>query len=194
MIPVIAFAAEHVFRASAEYLWFRAVIVACVIIALIGYSNLEQDFKRLVRYGIRGSSICDIEGFPLPECHDMLALNDLAAPGERILTSNSYSYWLRSDLIQCLSDGDDLGLLIGSEDKLERIYERGFRYVENIGEEWDLKRVPEGILVSLAYRRAGADFNNAVQIYEIQTDDRNRHPGASCSQGTTGAWEVMKVK
>ena len=194
LIPGIAFAAEHVFRASAEQIWFRVVMVTCVLIALVGYSTLEQDFKRMLRYKLQEGGICDLEGFPLPECHDMLAMNELADPGDRIFTTNSYTFWLRADLIQCLSSADDRRALRSSVEDLSHLYDLGFRYVENVGEPWDLARIAHGMSVSGVYSRDSAGMSQAVQIYEIQSVDPDRQPLWSCRQENPPAWEVLAQK
>jgi hypothetical protein len=193
LTPVLAFAAEHVFKASAEYIWFRAIVVICVVIALIGYSTIEQDFKRVLRYKIHGNGICDLEGFPLPECHDMLALNGLAVSGDRIFTTNLYNYWLRSDLIQCLANADELRLLSGSVNDVERLHDLGFKYIENKGEPWDLLKVPDDLSASQVYSRGSVELSNAVQIYELHANDQNRHPMYACMRGDAPAWDVVAL-
>ena len=189
LIPVISFVAEYLFKASAAHGWFRGVMIACLCIALIGYSTLEQDFKRVVRYKIRGNSICDLDGFPIPECHDMLALNDLAGWGERInLTWNDYKYWLRADLVQCLGSREEQRF------DWENLYDHGFSYIENAGEPLDLTYVPEGLQVALLYSRDSAGLSKAVQIYELGSSDPNRSPSFGCRQVRSGAWEVLETR
>ncbi len=188
LIPAFSFAAEYVFRASVAHAWFRGVMVASLCIALIGYSTLEQDFKRVVRYKILDSGICDMEGFPLPECHDMLALNELAGQGERINISwNDYKFWLRVDLIQCLASREEKGL------NWDNLYDHGFRYVENAGEPLELTQVPDGLQVSLVYSREATGLSQAVQLYELGSSDPNRAPSLGCRQVNPPAWSVVEI-
>ncbi|MCH2539193.1 MAG: hypothetical protein MK000_02415 [Anaerolineales bacterium] len=187
LIPAIAFASEYVFQTSNSHMWFRGVMIACMCIALIGYSTLEQDFKRTVRYKIHHSGICDLEGFPLPECHDMLALNKLADRGERInITWNDYKYWLRSDLIQCLATEYEQGL------SWDEWYDRGFRYIENAGIPLDLTDVPVWMQVSNVYSRQATGLSQPVQIYELYSRDSKRSPSYACQQTDEGEWQVVK--
>ena len=193
LIPAISFAAEYVFHASVAHAWFRGVMAGCLCIAMIGYSTLEQDFKRMVRYKIHGSGICDVEGFPLPECHDMLALNELAGRGERINISwNDYKYWLRADLIQCLASREEQGLSGGASENWENLYDHGFRFVENAGDPWNLTQVPEGLQVSLVYSREATGLSQAVQLYELGSSDLDRAPSVGCRQVNPPAWSVVR--
>ena len=148
----------------------------------------------MLRYKLQEGGICDLEGFPLPECHDMLAMNELADPGDRIFTTNSYTFWLRADLIQCLSSADDRRALRSSVEDLSHLYDLGFRYVENVGEPWDLARIAHGMSVSGVYSRDSAGMSQAVQIYKIQSVDPDRQPLWSCRQENPPAWEVLAQK
>lgn len=189
LIPAISFAAEYLFQANSAHRWFQGVLIACLCIALVGYSTLEQDFKRVVRYKIRGNGICDLDGFPIPECHDMLALNDMVGLGERInLTWNDYKYWLRADLVQCLGSREEQHF------DWDNLYDHGFSYIENAGEPLNLTHVPAGLQVSLIYRRESAGLSKAVQIYELGSSDPNRSPSFECRQVRSGAWEVLETR
>lgn len=169
-------------------------MIACMCIALLGYSTLEQDLKRTVRYKIHQSGICDLEGFPLPQCHDMLALNELAGQGERInINWNDYKYWLRADLIQCLASREEQWLSGGAVANWEELYDHGFRYIENAGEPWDLTRVPDGLHVSSVYSREASGLSKAVQFYELRSSDLNHSPSFSCRQSRSGAWDVVEI-
>ena len=148
----------------------------------------------MVRYKIHGSGICDVEGFPLPECHDMLALNELAGRGERINISwNDYKYWLRADLIQCLASREEQGLSGGASENWENLYDHGFRYVENAGEPLELTQVPDGLQVSLVYSREATGLSQAVQLYELGSSDPNRAPSLGCRQVNPPAWSVVEI-
>ena len=191
LIPVIAFAAEKAFYSSGKYSWFRYVIVMCLCIGLIGYSTIEQDMKRLFRYKVQGVGICDLEGFPLPECHDMLAMNALAGVGDRINVSSGYTYWLRSDLIQCMATKDEQNLLRGGPDNVFKLYDLGFQYVEKVGDPWDLSNVPASLSISAKYSRDARGLSPAVNIYEISAKDPKITPTFGCSQVNHPAWGVV---
>ena len=191
LIPVIAFAAEKAFYSSGKYSWFRNVIVVCLCIGLIGYSTIEQDMKRLFRYKVQGVGICDLEGFPLPECHDMLAMNALAGVGDRINVSSGYTYWLREDLIQCMATKDEQRLLSGGPDNVLKLYNLGFYYVEKVGDPWDLSNVPENLNISAKYSRNAIGLSPAVNIYEISAKDPKISPTFGCSQVNYPAWGVV---
>ena len=191
LIPAIAFAVENAFYSSRKYSWFRNVIVVCLCIGLIGYSTVEQDLKRLFRYKVQGVGICDLEGFPLPECHDMLAMNELAGVGDRINVSSGYTYWLREDLIQCMATKDEQLLLNGGPDNASELYDLGFHYVEKMGDPWDLSNVPSSLNVSTRYSRDAIGLSPAVNIYELSVKDPNVTPSFGCIQVNYPAWDVV---
>ena len=191
LIPVIAFAAENVYCSIGKNTWFRGVFIVCLCIGLIGYSTIEQDMKRLFRYKIQGVGICDLEGFPLPECHDMLAMNALAGVGDRINVSSGYTYWLRSDLIQCMATKDEQNLLSGGPDDMTKLYDLGFEYVEKVGDPWDLSSVPTSLSVSAKYSRDAKGLSPAVNIYKISAKDPKITPAFGCIQEHYPAWDVV---
>ncbi len=191
LIPAIAFATENVYCSSRKNRWFRSVLMVCLCIGLIGYSTIEQDMKRLFRYKIQGVGICDLEGFPLPECHDMLAMNALAGIGDRINVSSGYTYWLRSDLIQCMATKDEQNLLNGGLDDMSKLYDLGFQYVEKVGDPWDLINVPASLNVSAKYSRDARGLSPAVSIYEISAKDPTIVPTFGCRQVNYPAWHVV---
>ena len=191
LIPAIAFAAENAFYSNGKYSWFRNVIVVCLCIGLIGYSTIEQDMKRLFRYKVQSVGICDLEGFPLPECHDMLAMNALAAVGDRINVSSGYTYWLREDLIQCMATKHEQRLLSGGPDNVSKLYDLGFHYVEKVGDPWDLSNIPENLNISAKYSRDSIGLSPAVNIYEISAKDPKISPTFGCNQVNYPAWNVV---
>lgn len=191
LIPAIAFAAENTFYSVGKYLWFRNVIVMCLCIGLVGYSTIEQDIKRLFRYKVQGAEICDLEGFPLPECHDMLAMNALAGVGERINVSSGYTYWLREDLIQCMATKDEQLLVNGGPDNVSKLYDLGFHYVQKVGDAWDLSHVSPDINVSISYSRETIGLSPAVHIYELSSKESSVIPSFGCGQVNYPAWGVV---
>ena len=191
LIPAIAFATEKVYCSSRKNIWLRSVLIVCLCIGLIGYSTIEQDMKRLFRYKVQGVGICDLEGFALPECHDMLAMNALAGVGDRINVSSGYTYWLRSDLIQCMATKDEQTLLNGGPDNMSKLYDLGFQYVEKVGDSWDLSNVPANLSVSAKYSRDARGLSPAVNIYEISAKDPNITASFDCRQVNYPAWDVV---
>ncbi len=191
LIPAIAFATENVYCSVGKNTWFRSVFMVCLCIGLIGYSTIEQDMKRLFRYKVQGVGICDLEGFPLPECYDMLAMNALARVGDRINVSSGYTYWLREDLIQCMATKDEQHLLSGGPDNMSKLYDLGFQYVEKVGDPWDLTDVPASLSVSAKYSRDARGLSPAVNIYEISSKDPKIQPSFECAQLNYPEWGVV---
>ena len=191
LVPVIAFATENVYCSIGKNTWFKSVFMVCLCIGLIGYSTIEQDMKRLFRYKVQGVGICDLEGFALPECHDMSAMNALAGIGDRINVTRGYTYWLREDLIQCMATKDEQSLLNGGPDNMSKLYDLGFQYVEKVGDPWDLSNVPASLSVSAKYSRDARGLSPAVNIYEISAKDPKMTPTFGCSQANYPAWGVV---
>src|SRR5207302_783245 len=74
-------------------------------------------------------SDCDIGG---PACSALTVANNDARAGDRIYMGIYYRYWLRPDLLQCVSTTDEQNTLMNlktQEARWEYFVERGFRYL-----------------------------------------------------------------
>ena len=193
LIPVLALGSEYIIVYSARYTGFVWVIALCLFMGLIGYSTLEQEFKRLYRYQIQDASKCDIEGFSIPECKDMVSINILASQGDRVIVPNSYVYWLRNDLIQCMGTKSEKQLLQGGINSLSQLYDLGFRYVSVEGDLWNLSNVPTEYEVDLEYRREVMGLAPSMSIYKLDSYDQSVQSSVMCNRFGQNSWSISRA-
>jgi hypothetical protein len=64
-------------------------------------------------------------------CSAMNEINKTARPGERVFLAATYRYWLRDDLIQCISNDDDTKAIqsVTGYDLWFELYRRGFSFL-----------------------------------------------------------------
>jgi len=89
-------------------------------------------------------------------CGQLTMLNRNADFGDRIMLGTYQRYWLRSDLLQCLSTVEDEGEIFSTpiEDRWTKLYQHGFRYLlaDNI---------------THAHFKDGLDFENIPHWLEV---------------------------
>lgn len=124
-------------------------------------------------------------------CAGLQAVNAAAQTGERAFVAGYYTYHLRDDLLQCINDPDDFGLLNDTQgaNVWEALYQEGFAHIAiqkaTHGQYIDkLKRVspPEWLQVSV-------DFSDSdMPVYHIRTRTANKKPNVVCAQKGARSW------
>jgi hypothetical protein len=137
----------------------------------------------------------------LAYCFIFDQINDIAAPGARILLGGYYSYGLRGDLLVCASnsgypDGGDLGFdrLVGAEAKLEYIIERGFEYIviqkathQRLIADLNLGEPPSFMKFNKIHEDEG------TLVIKIQGVDNLKLAKYRCKEISKNYWEVQKL-
>jgi hypothetical protein len=137
IILLPARAAEHASFADFQprILTVGVMVSTCVILVAFGLAFLDIDPYRATFFPRNtflylGGTIgeCDRDGV---YCPAMNTINKVAQPGERVFLASYQHYWFRGDLLQCLSNEDDAGVLYNlSGDALWlELYKRGFTFL-----------------------------------------------------------------
>ena len=190
-IPLVAYAVEAFMQAGVKSRWLSQIALFCVV-ATLYVSYLERaDYVATAKaaFALKGEISCIN-----PRCGVWRSVNTKAAPGDRIFMANYYRFWLRPDLLQCVSntgEGEKFSLLNSPEDRWEFLFENGFRFVildeethlKTI-EALDLTRVPDWINVNLIIQEG----NNT--LLSLESRDPSRQSMYSCQQKDYPAWEV----
>ena len=130
LVPLIAMGAEHVYEMEQRpRLLSKGVILTMIItLAILSFPYVKLPVH-LLNY-VRGTlPACALAS---PYCEPLTALNERAAPGDRVYFAGYFSYWLRPDLLQCRDDRQDweaLGKVNDGVNRWTELYARGFRYV-----------------------------------------------------------------
>lgn len=128
--PVVALAAERTYLDEARP---RILSVTMILTTLMALIIVASPLTKLPKYFV------DVIRGTFPECglasgycDPLSKLNDRAAQGDRVFFAGYYSYWLRSDLLQCRDNRQDELALVNAGSTDERwatVYARGFRYI-----------------------------------------------------------------
>lgn len=163
-----------------------AVIVATVVsLSAVGLYFLNHVFfpNGTIQYLTRTIDECDRDG---EYCKALAAINRRAGPGERVYSANYYRYWLRPDLLQCVSASDDY-----AQDWLT-LYQQGFRYLVVdrsthgvVLENLEMQSPPAWLELKLLH--AG----ERLTVYELIYNEPPTSPLRTCRQTKPRAWDVV---
>ncbi|MDQ3817289.1 MAG: hypothetical protein M3362_06320, partial [Acidobacteriota bacterium] len=194
-IPVAARAAER-FTESEERPRFIsagmqiAIALSLLTALLTPLSNIRMVPSQALKY-LRGQAAsCDLAG---GECPSLVAINEQAGPGERVFLGTFFSYWLRPDLLQCMSNSDEKAEMVELETPELRwsyLYDEGFRFVvidETTRDKLDPAQAPPWLkLVPLV--RTGS-----FESFRLESLDSARTSRAVCQQTNASDWGVTRI-
>jgi hypothetical protein len=190
-MPLIAYGVEAYLQIEVKPRWLSLIVLFCVVTVLsvnfLDRWNYAAAKKRA--FEVKGEISCIYQG-----CGVWKKLNKEAESGDRIYMANWYRFWLRTDLLQCVSHGEDIGnfsLLNTPEDRWKFLFEHGFRFVvldettqSQTIKALDLTRIPDWLNVTVE-KQEGANT-----LLSLESHDPARQPMYSCQQADYPAWEV----
>lgn len=192
LIPLAAYSAEYVERTELRPRLLTAGIL--MVLSFMIFSSLNLDRKvpmKTVRY-LRGRlSDCDIAGLG---CSEFTAIDREAQAGERVYMGIYFRYWLRPDLLQCVSTTDEQTTLTDlktKEARWEYLVARGFHYLVID----KATHTPTAIALEIERPPAWLDVVQVMKderfaAYRIASRDPARQPRFGCSQIAAPAWDV----
>jgi hypothetical protein len=124
-------AAEHITLHESRPRWLTVAVMASTHLTLLAVGSyfLNMVFWPVVTYQYLAGKLpeCARDG---PWCRAMQAVNQAAEPGERVFLASYHRYWLRPDLLQCVSQAVDKSLVGETpEARWQNLYQRGFHYL-----------------------------------------------------------------
>lgn len=158
-----------------------------IYISLDSYSPLNQ----------RGNPNCQ----NMEYCDLLLPINQVAKPGDRVLTLGAYRYYLRNDLLACSTTSNEYDILRiaasrGIDEFWEEVYRQGYSYIayeEHYSSERlfmgyipDPATTPGWIHLTPIYGRPG---DRAVS-YEIAVIEPPDIKQKTCLENKDGVWEI----
>jgi hypothetical protein len=193
-IPVLARGAELAGLTNPRKQLVGAGIAVCALaIVLFRTVTVATHANEAILFQTGIYSPCEEEG---ANCRALDSLSQQADEGARIFLAEFYRDWLRVDLLQCVSDGDEFRALEASptsEEGWSYLFERGFEYVAInhsthafIGELLDINLVPEWL-------DASQTSDSGFRVIHLSSKDPTRKPGISCQQVDPPAWETVPV-
>jgi len=190
-IPVVAYAAETYMQSEAKPRWLSLIAIFCVVTTLSANFLERMDYVAAEKtaFAVKDEISCIYLG-----CGVWKKANKLAEPGDRIYMANYYRFWLRPDLLQCVSSTDDtsdFSLLTSPEDRWYFLFEHGFRFVvfdeethSQTIEALDLARAPDWLNVTIVVQEGN------LTLLSLDASDTTKQSTYSCQQKDYPAWEV----
>lgn len=188
-VPLISKAVEDMFLKRHFTLLKNFIIFSLLVILTISfYANYAQirqyltmgkaDYHKYGRFSFTSSSSF---------------INQKVAQGDRIALFGYYTYFLRSDLLQCLSTESEnsQALQKKSSEVWQYFFSRGFRYLviqkisfPDILESWDVSEKPDFMDIKEVY----SDPN--VIIFSLEGAKQDQPPECFCQSKNAKAWDV----
>jgi len=153
-----------------------------------------------------------------PHCYNLTSctffekINQIASPGDRILFLSGYRYYLRPDLFECSSNGDEYSILekLASESPDEfwkEIYRQGYRFIiyDSFFTEYilrlhslpNLQDIPAWSHLSVLYNHTFKDYDwrdTTEAVYQIDSADLPIRAEKVCVKDNNNVWAVQPIK
>jgi len=193
-IPLAARGAEKIFY-ERGYNVLKTVVYLSLVFSLVLFLDSNRSIpKRFFNFLSRDLHACEEAGI---YCRSMTFLNEYAASGDRIYVGGYYTYYLRPDLLQCMSgppEGEkSLRALKTPEDRWEYFCNQGFKFLvvqrsshSAMLQSFSLEMLPSWLEVRQIY-----DDPEAL-IYHLDCRDSKRNPRHACRQVRPPAWDVVE--
>lgn len=164
---------------------------------------------RIIYIAIDTYSPIDEQGNPHCYDHDLCNLlepiNDMAAPGDRVLVLNAFRYYLRSDLLICSSKHEEYRTLqeLSKNDQSafwEEVYRQGYKYITyttNFSQRhlgFSIVPGPDNTPDWLELKPIYGEPGEHVISYQIYVNDTSHRIEKTCKQNETGIWDVVDTK
>ncbi len=130
-------------------------------------------------------------------CRAMSTLSERADMGDRIFLAEAHTIWLRSDLLQCVSERSELRTALetpSTEERWAYLIEHGFEYIAinptsyaEYAEALDISLAPDWIEAVELFRE------DNYRVFQIASTDPNRQPSMECRQMDPPEWQIAPL-
>jgi hypothetical protein len=192
-------AAEYVSTSGAKPNILNAAILICIVgLFVIGIPNFRSDIPAFTRFLAGHTLDCDDD--PDARSCVLLAINKDASPGNRVFALSYPRYWLRPDLLQCLSTLSEIHgahTLPPGNARWLYLYQRGFRYLlldktgfinvdmpRDSGNPFDMQNLPPGLKLTKIFDAANA------AAYRLDWEIQQEPSGMSCKPLNDKVWQI----
>ncbi len=165
------------------------IFVRVMLIALTTYSPIDQN----------GQAYC----YDTHYCTFFESINQLAEPGERVLSLHAFDYYMRPDLFACSSRATEYTELMepvrqDPEAFWEALYQHGFKYItyessfavfqSRLGELPNPDLAPDWLTVE------NIKSNESNSIYRITANNPPYPPKMLCTENEHGKWDIHSIR
>lgn len=173
------------------------------LVGLLVFINIRTVYISLASYApvIKGGDPqCNKNGF----CNYLIAINEQASPGDRVLTLSAYRYYLRNDLFVCSTKHDEYSRLqvaekTGSDAFWLEVYRQGYKYIayetEYATRHLFIDLTPESTTLPawLTLKALNANPDGLPIAYEIIVNKPPISSKWACQENSSGIWDVQSV-
>ena len=198
-IPLAACGAGYVVEMESTPRWLSIGILICLFatIGTVALPRISAVAKPLRAFAAGQAVTCN----PMDaRCRAINLVNQRAMPGDRVYLGTWYRYWLRPDLLQCISNRDDMTTpgLGNAEAQWTHLYERGFRYLiyerrypygtsnSSMADVLDASQAPAWLAITPLL------IQDDYVALHLESRDPSRLPLMTCRQVQGPAWDVVK--
>ena len=196
LILLPARAAEYVSLNDKSPRLLAAAVIASTVISLIAFGLffLNRVFfpNDMIRYLSRTINECDRDGL---YCQAMSEVNRKARAGDRLYLASYQRYWLRGDLLQCLSTTNEaISVEVSGQDPWLVLYEKGFKllFIDESSRSFtskrlDLEHLPQWVELTPLYTQ------EPVHVYRIKFNKppSTIEPAVCQRRPSSRIWEVV---
>lgn len=191
-IPPVACAAETISRREVRPRLLGAGVIIFTHVILLAtflyYLDAPLQFADTIAYLKGNLSECDRD---IVHCHVVKSINDDAPPGSRVFARSSFKYWMRGDLLQCVSDSAEH--ILPQDDGIDAVwivmYQRGFDYLyldeatfPGISKPLHLDDLPDWVKVTSLDRRG------LIEAYRVEYQNPPADRQVICQETRPNVW------
>jgi hypothetical protein len=189
-------AAEEVSQREARPRWLTTSVMGATSVTLVAtglfFANVVFFPRLTLDYLNDRVPECGRDG---QHCRSMVLINEDSQPGDRVFLASWHRYWLRGDLLQCLSADEFNGGISGDtpEARWQVLYQQGFRYLladysthAGILESLNLAALPAWVKAELIFEE------EPIAVYRLSYTNPPVMQTAICRRTSPGpVWEVV---
>jgi hypothetical protein len=202
LILPVARAAEYVCEPSRSRrkMVAAAIVPAILITLLIGAQPFWAKDSNVYKLATDQITECALEvGVSDASCRVAKILGQIASPGERVFMASYYTYWLRSDLLQC-ADIKLPGTQSSIEARWESLIEQGYTYIiidqlthGEIVDQLALADPPDWINLELLYDGQQDIDDNPFLAYRFSSRASSYQAQIACTKIDSSRWQPAPI-
>ena len=199
LVPLAARAAEHASLGDPARRWLGPVVAtaALVVLTTTMLNGLGLWFFPTASARVLAGTARPCERFG-PNCRVLVELSKEAGPGDRVLLLSYHRYWLRPDLLQCVSRSLEEQSLLGPhtspEERWREVVQRGFRYLvsdpathQAALDALQPEDAPPWLALTPVFRRG------RIEAWRLDLRPGAPTARASCRQTAPPAWDIVEA-
>lgn len=195
LIPMVAWAAEHIYEKEVRPHFLRIAIVITTLFALLFISY--PHIKNTVVKTIRNSEVHDECALSGSYCESFNKFNSIVPLGARMYFAGYYGYWARSDILECQftnSENRSLDTMEDANDKWAYLLKRGVSYIvfDRSSKAHAQKMLELSSVTPSWLTRELIVDGQKLMVWEIHSNDFEHLAKVECNTNNSRSWTFHK--